>query len=137
MVFRTKFEKIGWITVGLAGLNIALDPGIVKDHKFSAESAFWVACWCVVIFFSIYARFFRSLELDSGYLRKRDIFKTTTVSLAEVTRVKGLGFSNDLVQVEFRHPMSLAKSKSIVVHPNDRTDFVSAMRQFAPQATFE
>jgi hypothetical protein len=135
MRFRTKFEKINWGILVLAALNIAFELRSRDDS--TTFKAFFVSCWFLLIPLYVYAWLFPRLELDAFHLRTRGLFRTREVSLAEITRVKSLGFSTDRVQIDFKPPRSLAEAKSIVVNPADRTDFISAMRQFAPQATFE
>jgi hypothetical protein len=135
MKFRVKFEKIQWGVPAVAALNIA--PYLGGRHVFAAYGAVIASCWILLMVLYVFAWRFPGLELDSGYLRKRGLLKTTKVSLAEITRVKNLGFSTDRVQIDFRPPNSFVETKSIVVNPADRTDFVTALRQFAPRAMYE
>jgi hypothetical protein len=135
MKFRHKFEKINWVMPALAIPQIALE--LSSHHDSTIFKAFVVSSWVSVILLYVYAWLFPRLELDAFRLRRRGLFRTKEVSLAEITRVKNLGFSTDRVQIEFRPPDSFVETRSIVVNPADRTDFVAALRQVAPRATFE
>jgi hypothetical protein len=86
---------------------------------------------------SVLPALFERLELSPDGLRQREIFRTTKVPLAEVTLVRNYGFTTGQLVIEFSPLSSKADPKSIVVNPKDRSGFLSAMRQFAPQATFE
>jgi hypothetical protein len=116
---------------------IALEVDIYRMHKFTAADTFSLACWIMIFLTSVFPLLFDRLELNAGQLRKREGFRTTKIPLAEVTLVRKYGLTTGQLVIEFEPAMPKADPKSIVVNPKDRSGFVSAMRQFAPQATFE
>lgn len=137
MIFRTKFAKENWFLIFVYALNLVLELYFDKLHLLTTGMAFRIASWSVLILFTVYTQLFSRLELDSGYLRYRSIFKTSKVPLADVTLVRNYGFTTGQLVIEFSPPLPKAELKSIVVNPKDRSGFLSAMRQFAPQAVFE
>jgi hypothetical protein len=138
MTFRTKkFEKQSLIFIVLGAVMLAPEFYINIHHLFTAEVAFQVAPWIIIILSWVVPPLFGRLELDSDCLRYRYSFKTTEVPFSEVTVVRNYGITIGDLVIEFSPPFSKADPKSIVVNPKDRSGFISAMRQFAPQATFE
>lgn len=141
MIFRTKIGKMGWIASGfwgvLTSLMIATEVDIYRMHRYTAHDAWLVGLWITILIMNVAPSLFDRLELNAGLLRQREGFRTRKVPLTEVTLVRNYGFTTGKLVIEFGPPSSKADPKSIVVNPKDRNGFLSAMRQFAPQATFE
>jgi hypothetical protein len=135
MIFRTKFEKSNWFMIGFAALNIALE--LHDRHDSAAFKAFIVSSWSLWVLLPTWTWLFDRLELNAGRLRQREGFRTKKVPLAEVTLVRNYGTTTSKLVIEYNPPMPAMDPKSIVVNPKDRSGFLSAMRQFAPQAAFE
>jgi hypothetical protein len=133
MKFRVKFEKINWVMPVFAAFYIAFE--LHDSHDSAAFKTFIVLSWSLWILLNASDWLFSRLELDASHLRQRGLFRTKVVSLAEITRVRKYGITTGQLIIEFTRPKAL--SESIVVNPKDRIGFISAMRQFAPQASFE
>jgi hypothetical protein len=131
--FRAKFEKWNGAGIALVTLFVALE--LYDRHASTAFKAYIVSCWGLAILLNLSTWLFCRLELDASHLRRRGLFRTKEVSLAEITRVRNLGFTTGQLVIEFTP--SKAQPDSIVVDPKDRSGFISAMRRFAPKATFE
>jgi len=141
MTFRTKIEKTEWVVGGLwvlvAASMIAMDVDIYRRHRFTAQDARLLGVWIMIFLMNVVPPLFSRLKIDASYLRYRAGFWTTKVALADVTLVRNYGFTTGNLLIEFRSHPPKAEPKHIVVNPKDRSAFVSAMRQFAPQAIFE
>jgi hypothetical protein len=141
MVFRTKIEKTEWIVGGLwafvVASMIAMDVDIYRMHRFTAKDASFLGSWIMILLMNVVPPLFNRLKIDANYLRYRAGFWTTKVALTDVTLVRNYGITTGQLVIEFSPHLSKADPKSIVVDPKDRIGFLSAMRQFAPQATFE
>ena len=132
---------MGWISSGywgiLTALVIAVEVDIYRMHKFTGKEALFLVLWIMILLMNVFPLLFDRLELDAGQLRQREGFRTTKVSLSEVTLVRNYGLTTGQLVIEFNPPLLKADPTFIVVNPKDRSGFLSAMRQFAPQATFE
>ncbi|MGA9673198.1 MAG: hypothetical protein WBQ94_28625 [Terracidiphilus sp.] len=127
-----------WIPPTLLAVPmIAQELYFNRHHILTAEVTYFVAPWIVILLMGVLPALFERLELDAGYLRYRYGFNTTDVPLAEVSLVRNYGVTTGQFVVEYNPSSPKADPKFIVVNPKDRRGFLSAMRQFAPQATFE
>jgi len=125
---------MNWIGLIFCAMMIAQELYFNRHHIFTAGVAFYVSVWGILIP-STFIGLFNRLELDPDYLRVRGLFKTKKVPLSEVIRIRNFGITTGQLVIEFTPPK--AEQESIVVNPKDRIGFVSALRQFVPQAAYE
>jgi hypothetical protein len=74
-------------------------------------------------------------ELRNVGLRERKFWKTKEIEWGEVTRVGSLGFSNKFVKISYGH--NPENSSYILAEPSNLNGFITALRQFVPQAEFD
>jgi hypothetical protein len=138
MKFRTKFGPQGWFVVSLAcayGYVVLLSPRGSPHSAWGFTAAVWV--WWA--FLRILSYLFTYWELDSSSLRQHSYWSTKEVAWEEVTHVGGLNGrpSSAVLEVDYARPAPMSDRGHILASPEDRQQFIAALRRFAPQAAFE
>ena len=115
---------------------------------FSRHSSFahndWyglhVVLWTLVAVIWFVRQNFIYWELDLGCLRQRWLWKKTDVVLQDVKSVGYMNYKRPSswgLEIDYIHPGPMIVRDTMLVDPVDREQFIAALRQFAPQATFD
>jgi uncharacterized membrane protein YuzA (DUF378 family) len=126
-------KGMNWMWVGLSVFNI-----IFCIHFFGAGKSFSGAVYLTsgliylsFPFLSYIVPIFTYSEMDASCLRLHKFWKKEEIAWHEVRSVNRFGFTDSLT-VSFGHQID--DYGRITVTPADREQFVSTIRQYAPQA---
>jgi hypothetical protein len=136
MRFRAKFGALGWCWAGLAGFVLVLWSSGLRTGGFGGFSVLIVllAIQRVLLHAFVY------WDVLSDGLRERRLWNTREVAWREVQHVGGWRPSqpsSDSLAIDFARPAPLSDRGSIIANPEDREEFIAALRRFAPQAAFD
>jgi hypothetical protein len=88
----------------------------------------------------VFSQVFIYWDLDSDFLRERRLWNKREVAWKEVTHVGSWHPkqpSSDYLAVYYARPEPMSDRGSIIANPEDRAQFVAALRRYAPQAKFD
>jgi len=137
--FRAKFGWQGWFFVTL---GILYTVQAVVDHHRGRDplSGCVVAIWIFNALVRVLTKLFRYWEVDASSLRVRNFWSTKEFPWDEVIWVGNYipsQPSSGFLQIDYARPAPLSERGHILANPEDRPAFLAALRQFAPQATFQ
>jgi hypothetical protein len=107
-------------------------------HSTDDQLALFLSTFAALVAF--YDRIFNYCELDSGGLRQRHFWRYTAVGWDSVTKVGDYsrwGLPSEYLEVGYARPEVKSGRGRILANPADRKGFISALRRYASQATFE
>ena len=134
MRFRAKFGALDWCTVGLALIACVL--WLRGFHSLTMK--FEVLAFPLLALQRIFNHLFVYWDVDSGSLRERRFWHTKQIVWSEVARVGSWTQPPNCVTVDYCGHGALPNHReTIVANPKDRTQFITALRRFAPHADFE
>ena len=134
MRFRAKFGALGWCWVGLACLALVLWFSGLR----SGTLGWLVICYALMALQRVLMQIFVYWDVDDDGLRERCLRNTREVAWREVQHVGGWPKPwSDSLAIDFARPAPLSDRGSIIANPEDREEFISTLRRFAPQAAFD
>ena len=134
MRFCPKFGVLDWCTVGLALIVSVL----WLRGLHSLTMGFEVLAFPLLALQRIFNHLFIYWDVNSDSLRERRFWHTKQILWQEVVRVGAWTQSPNYVTVDYCGHGALPNHReTIVANPEDRTQFIAALRRFAPQADFE
>jgi hypothetical protein len=139
MRFRAKFGIDAWTQVGLAIL-MAFPLVFGRNSGFGKTEAFLAVLISLPAVFMFLSRYFIYWELAPTCIREREFWNEKEVTWNKVTHVDKYlpGLTTDhALAVWYVNPASRSGRSYIVANPEDRKDFIAALRRFAPLAIFD
>jgi hypothetical protein len=96
------------------------------------------ACiWTIVASLFILHHIFIYWELDSDSLKERRFWNKKEVAWKEVTHVGNSAPTSNFLAVDYARPAPMSDHGQIIANPEDRLQFIAALRRFAPNAEFD
>ena len=141
MRFRAKFQTIGLIGFPLPCLYALF--WLRERHSYFPHPFLYGLCTIFLTIAALYWFFstnFMYWELDKSCIRHRWFWKKKEIALQNVTRVGYMNYkrpSSCGLEIDYILPGPMIERRNMLVDPLDREQFITALRQFAPQAIFD
>jgi len=116
----------------MAFLLSAKHPGSIQ--------IFTAVVWVFLGSIEALSRFLTYWDLGSFGLHERRLWNTREVPWQEVTHVGAWNPerpSSDFLAIDYARPAPISDRGSVIANPEDRQQFIDALRRFAPQASFD
>lgn len=138
MRFRAKFGLLGWVQVAfvLFVLVLMLSPG---QHNGN-QRFFVVLPTLVLTVLRILSQIFIYWDINSDGLHVRRFWDEKTIPWQEVTHVGAQSpkhVSSDVLAIDYFRSAPMSDRGSVIANPEDRQQFLSTLRRYAPQAVFD
>jgi hypothetical protein len=132
MRFRAKFGAFGYVSAGLAIFFAILcisSPHPARTGTF-ALPIFILSLQHILNHFLVY------WDVDSDRLHERRLWRTTDVVWSEITYIGYWGKTSQL-SIDHCRNAPMSDGGRIIANPEEQSEFINAIRRFAPQATIE
>ncbi len=139
MRFRAKFGLMGWFWTMMACFYAYILLFRWRPTMFGVA----VISIFLIALLQIASRLSVHWYLDEVSLRVQSFGTRKEVVWAEVTHVGGQASlipgetSSACLRVDYARPAPMSEKGYILATPDDRPQFIAALRRFAPHATFE
>jgi len=139
MRFRQRFGWQGWVLVSVAILYSCMwsTRGNSSTGNFLGILA---ASFILQALLRVLNHVFYYWDVNADGLRQRNFWSEKTIPWEEVSWV-GSAIpkqpSSVFLRVDYARPAPMSERGYIRANPEDREQFIRAVRRFAPQATFE
>jgi hypothetical protein len=138
MRFRPKFGLMGWLWVTLACMAVFF-AAFGSGRPAGSLHGFSAAIFALLPLQQILLNRTHYWELDAASLRVNLLWNTKEIGWDEIKRVGGSGgrAAANTLEVEYARAAPLSERGRVLANPQDRQQFIDALKRFAPQATFE
>lgn len=137
MRFRAKFGMLGWTSIAMACFVIVLrlSPGH-HNEALRIMVPFWIFNAAIIVLTKVFVYW----DVNSGCLRERRLWNTKEVAWQEVTHVGAWNPkqpASDTLAIHYARSTPMSDRGDVIADPEDRQQFIAALRRFAPHATFD
>lgn len=136
MRFRAKFRLLDWGCVALGLLY--LFRMIFGPHTLAF--GWWGMVWPIFALEFVLLNRFVYWEIKTDGLRERRLWSVREVPWQEVTHVRPWREnkpSSAYLAIDFARSAPMSDRGTVIANPEARSQFIGALRKFAPKAEFE
>ena len=97
---------------------------------------FWIFNAAIIVLTKLFVYW----DVNSGCLRERRLWNTKEVAWQEVTHVGAWNPkqpASDTLAIHYARSTPMSDRGDVIAAPEDRQQFIAALRRFAPHATFD
>jgi hypothetical protein len=114
---------------------LQVSPGH-HNRSLGFMSFFWIINASTIVLTNVLVYW----DVNSNCLRERRLWHTREVAWSEVTHVGAWNPeqpASDTLAIHYARPAPMSDKGDVIANPDDRQQFIAALRRFAPQATFD